>query len=396
MRARAVVAQALASLRAAWGRSVLALLGITVGIGAVIAMISMGEIVARESLAQFRELGTDVVTLTRKGGGRAGRGPQIAVEDVVALAPHLASVSAAATWTDGTDEVRYAGRALGARPVVGITEGYARIGRLRAASGRLVSDLDGHRPYCVVGSEVAQAMRSAGAREVTGSEVRVLGRVLEVVGVLEPMGTRDFLGLGRPNAAVYLPIGTMRRLAETGPVQRVVLRAAAGVEPERAARETAALLGEWAGGPIEFRVRSARALIARMREQTRLFTVLLGAVGGISLVVGGAGVMNLMLISVGERRGEIGLRRAVGARKKDIRRQFVSESVVLCLAGGVLGIGLGAGSAYAICAVTGLPYALSGTSVALGVATSSVIGVVFGLYPAQRAASLDPVAALRG
>ena len=133
-----------------------------------------------------------------------------------------------------------------------------------------------------------------------------------------------------------------------------------------------------------------------MREQTRLFTVLLGAVGGISLVVGGAGVMNLMLISVGERRGEIGLRRAVGARKTDIRRQFVSESVVLCLAGGALGIGLGAGSAYAICAATGLPYALSWTSVVLGVATSSVIGVVFGLYPAQRAAGLDPMAALRG
>ena len=392
---RVVVGEAFGSIMAAWSRSILALFGITVGIGSVIAMITMGEIVAGESLAQFRELGTDLVTMTKMEPGRGRRGAEIAVEDVVELPLHAPSVVTAATWIDSFGDVRYAGAKLGSRPVLGVTEGFARIGRLRPESGRFISDLDYRRPWCVVGSDVARAMRDAGAVRVTGEQIRVFGRLLTVAGVLEPVGSRDFLGLSEPNAVVYLPVTTMMRATDTGPLQQIVLRMRPGVRPEEAAREATAFLGSRARGSLEFQVQSARQLIEHMREQTRLFTLLLGAIGSISLIVGGVGVMNLMLISVSERRGEIGLRRAIGARRRDIRRQFVSESVVLCLTGGMLGIGLGSGTSYAICVFTGLSFALSTTSVVLGVATSTAIGIFFGFYPAHRASRLDPIAALR-
>ena len=395
MKIRAVVGEAFGSIMAARRRSILALFGISVGIGSVIAMITMGEIVTGESLAQFRELGTDLVAMTKIDARRGRRGAEIAVEDVVDLPFHTSTIVTAAAWADSINDVRYAGSKLGSKPVLGVTEGFARIGKLRLESGRFISDLDYRRHYCVVGSDVARAMGEAGAARVPGEQIRVFGRLFTVVGVLRSVGARDFLNQSEPNAVVYLPLTTMMRAADTGSVRHLVLRMRPDVLPEEAVHEATSFLRSRAGGILEFRVTSAKQLIEQMRQQSRLFALLLGAIGGISLIVGGVGVMNLMLISVSERRGEIGLRRAIGARRRDIRRQFVSESVVLCLTGGMLGIGLGSGVSYAICLFTGLPYALSTTSVVLGVATSTAIGVFFGFYPAHRASRLDPIAALR-
>ena len=142
-------------------------------------------------------------------------------------------------------------------------------------------------------------------------------------------------------------------------------------------------------------MRSAEQLIAEMAKQSRLFTLLLGAIGSISLLVGGIGVMNVMLVAVTERRKEIGIRRALGAMQKDIEAQFLVESVILCLAGGLIGIALGVGAAYVLAKVNGWMFFVSGVGLALGVGVSSAIGVFFGYVPARQASRLDPILALR-
>ena len=397
MRLRIVVGEACSSILSAWSRSILALFGIAVGIGSVIAMITIGEIVAAASLAQFRDLGTDLITLSRRAGAGAGRGAGTIVPEAVERLPlEVAGVAAAAAWTDTRAAVGYRGGALGPRPIVGVTPGFARVARLVPAEGRLLTALDARSAHCVVGAGVARALAARGTARAVGARVRVGGRLLTVVGALAPAGPRDLLGLAEPDAALYVPIATLRRVTQAGPPGQAVIRVPPGADAGERALAAAAFLTARAGGPLALEARSAEQLIAQARRQTELFTVLLGSIGAIALIVGGVGVMNLMLTGVTERRTEIGLRRAIGARRRDVRRQFMSEAVVLCLIGGALGLALGAGATFAVCLVAGLDFALSGAAVVLAVLTSSAIGVFFGLYPAHRAARLDPVAALRG
>ena len=395
MKLGAIVGEAIANLLAVRGRSVLALVGISVGIGSVIAMITIGEVVAEQSLKQFRELGTDILKLESRPPEDGRRLPEITPEDVVELPLHASTIMTAAAWTDDFNEIFWFGSLLGSVPVFGVTEAFADIGKLHLESGRFVSDLDYRQYHCVVGSGTARAMRDAGAARVLGERIRVFGRLFTIVGVLRPVEERGYLDMSEPNANVYLPITTMMHLSHTREIRRIVARMRPGVLPDAAAREAVSFF-ESRAGDGEFRVESSKQLIEQMGRQSRLFALLLGAIGGISLVVGGVGVMNVMLISVNERRGEIGIRRAVGARRRDIRRQFVAESVALCLTGGMLGIGLGIGSAYGICGLTGMPFHVSATPIVLGVATSTAVGIFFGLYPAHRASRLDPIAALRG
>ena len=276
----------------------------------------------------------------------------------------------------------------------GANESFADIHKLAVRDGRFLSALDRGQRYCVVGSDVADVLRAAGAQPVVGEQLRFQGRLYTIVGVLQPSFGERFGQNLQPNGSIFLPLDTLMRVSLTQGVRLIFARMEPGVAPDAAERAAAAYFEARAPG-VRLNVTSAQQLIERMREQGRLFTLLLGAVGGISLIVGGVGVMNLMLISVSERRGEIGLRRALGARRRDIRWQFVIESLGLCLAGGALGVASGIGLAFGIAAFAGWPFFVSGAAVALGVCVSSATGIFFGLYPAHQASRLDPIAALR-
>ncbi len=381
------------SLRSVLARSALALVGIVVGIGAVIAMVSTGQIVRAESLKQFQELGTDIVTIRRQFTRVRGRVLDIGLADVERLPGAVPAVESAAAAVDSNTPIRYRGRPLGPGIAFGVTGAFFDLSRLAVAEGRLVSDLDRHRFHCVAGARIAQGMRDAGVVSPVGERIRVFGRLCTVVGVLESVPP---LAVGRnlvPDDTLFLPIIAAMR-AGAGGIRDAVARVREGVEPETAQREVQAYFGR-VRPDLKVTVTTAGQLIARMRSQGQLFTLLLGAIASISLIVGGVGVMNVMLLSVRERRREIGLRRAVGARRSDVQQQFVIESAALALVGGALGVVLGVAVAWGICRYAGWPFAVSTTAVTVGVAVAAAVGVFFGLYPAYRAAKLDPIEALR-
>ena len=391
---RANVTEALFSLAAVRGRSILALFGIVVGIGSVIAMISISEIVKEESLKQFRELGTDVLMIRKLHVLGSRSRMTLSPQDIQDLPGATSSIMTATPWVQTSGKFLYRGKKIADGTALGAGEAFADINKLYVARGRFVSELDGRRFYCVVGSDVAGALRRAGAGAVLGERIRFLGRLYTVIGVLHPSAARRFGQNLEPNTSIFVPIATMMRASSAGEIRLILARMRPATVPEDATREVISFLQGRVPG-TRLRVTSAKQLIERMRKQGQLFRLLLGAVGGISLIVGGVGVMNLMLISVSERRGEIGLRRALGARRRDIRWQFIIESVALCLTGGVLGIALGIGVAYGICQFAGWPFFVSTTAMALGVGVSTGTGVFFGIFPAHQASRLDPITALQ-
>ena len=389
----AILREAAGSLYAAKQRSVLALIGIVVGVGSVIAMIAIGASAKSRAIEQFRELGTEVVSIQKARSAERDSRAIIRLEDAEGLATDAQSLVAVAPWIRTWGSITYAGRPLGEGDILGVTAAFAGLNKLRLAAGRFISDLDVRRPYCVVGAEIAANMRRTGAAQVVGEAVKVAGRLCTVVGVLQPVtarGTRIF----DANRSAFLPITSAQRTFANPEIRDIAARMHAGVHHETAVAEIRDYFRRKVAG-LELNVNSARQLIAQMQRQMRLFTLLLGAVGSISLFLGGVGVMNIMLVSVTERRREIGIRRALGARRRDIQQQFLTESLILSLFGGVFGIALGVAASAVICRLTDWPFVLSLSTLMLGFGVSSGVGVFFGFYPAWRAARLDPIAALR-
>ena len=382
--------EAARSLLAGRQRTVLALIGIVVGAGSVIAMMSVGIIVRDESLRQFRELGTDILGVSLSHD--AGAGAAVTVADALGLAS-LSTIARAAPYVISFGQAFLAGAAIPDVSVIGATAALADLNKLEIAAGRHLSDLDHRRYFCVIGSEVAAVAGSAAGGRLVGGSVTVDGAVYTVVGVLRrtPRGLRRF----DANRAVIIPISTAQRVFAWPDIGDITARMSEGAHHVAAEREIRDYFRRGADGPV-VRVESAEELIERMYEQMRLFALLLGSVGSISLFVGGIGVMNVMLVSVTERRVEIGVRRALGARCADIQSQFLIESVMLSTAGGLIGIGVGIAATWGICEFTGWAFRVSMQAMGLGVGVASATGVLFGFSPAYQAARLDPVEALRG
>lgn len=384
------LAEACSSLLSARHRTAPALIGIAVGVASVSSMISVGSIAKSEAARQFQELGTDIVNirLRARDEGRVALGLATA-EGIV----RLSSIDLAAPFTAGGGRAVLAGKESVGVSVVGSTGALAALARLELAEGRFVSKLDEGQYFGVVGSEIADKLRALTAGRSVGVKVRVRDTVVTVVGTLRrsSVGQRPF----DPNRAIFLPVGTAGRVAPEEGLKDILARTAAAADYRTAAREIVTYFRDHAPR-ARVQVRSAEELIEQMHRQMRLYTLLLGTVGGISLLVGGVGVMNVMLVAVTERRKEIGIRRALGARRWDIRAQFLTESAILSLVGGFIGVILGFGATWGVCQYSGWTFALSGGGTALGAVVAGGAGILFGFYPAHRAAGLDPVAALQG
>ena len=229
-----------------------------------------------------------------------------------------------------------------------------------------------------------------------GKILEVGERLYTVIGALESAPESYALPFSvDANRSVFVPITTVRRTEPEKQIELIVARAATGVHHADAARDVRAYFARRARG-LELEVVSAEQLIEQMESQLGLMTLLLAAVGSVSLIVGGIGVMNIMLISVNERRREIGVRRALGASRGDIQRQFLTEALILTLGGGIVGVAVGTGAAYGISQMNGWEFFVSPTSIVVGVGVSTVAGIFFGLQPAYQASRLDPIVALQG
>ena len=393
--AKANLREAVGSLLSSKQRSVLALIGIVIGIGSVIAMFSVGTMVKDQSIKQFQRMGTDILTIRNASGEAAERrraAATIGLSDALELAT-VPGIDASAPYMSSSGQAVYSGKTTASVYVVGVTAAFGELAKLDVAEGRFISDLDRRRYFGVIGSELAATMRAAGAGRLVGETLKVDDNLYTVVGVLRSglRGPRE-LSIGR---AVLIPISTAQRVLSYSDIRRIVARTNPNTHYQAAIAEVHAYFRR-KSRDLVLRVESPKTLIEQLNRQMRLFTVLLGVVGGISLLVGGIGVMNVMLISVTERRLEIGIRRALGARRRDIQGQFLIESIILSLLGGVLGIALGIGASYVICQFTNWTFLVPASSIALGVGVASAVGLFFGYYPAWKGARLDPIAALRG
>lgn len=389
--------EAVRSLHSAKQRTLLALIGIVIGIASVIAMVTVGNIVQLEALRQFKELGTDILSVEKDfgSGDEGSRGAQAVLRgaDVAALVQDARSAQAVSAYAQvSAGEATFRGRKLERTNVLGVTESFLAMNKLTLQSGRFLSDLDEQARYVVLGADLAAEMQKNGVTQVVGESIRLGDTRYTVVGVLAPVaqsGMRRF----EPNVLVMLPLTTALRLPGSE-ISVINVRVRAGFSNAAAMREIQSIFQRRVRAPA-VRITSPEELIRQMEKQMQMFTLLLGTIGSISLVVGGVGVMNVMLVSVTERRREIGVRRALGARRADIRQQFLIESIILSLLGGVIGIVIGVGAARVISHFAHWQFEWSPLAVLLGFVVSSAVGVFFGFYPARQASQLDPIVALR-
>lgn len=389
--------EAFRSLASAKQRTALALIGIVIGIGSVIAMVSIGSMAQQEALRQFKELGTDVLTLEKDfladNDARAATARGLNLNVVMGLPTAVPAVADVSPYTQGGGgDVFHMGKSLTQASLMGVTASFFAMNKLMIAEGRALSDLDSNSKFVVVGAQLASQITEHSGLPPTGQQIRMGDHVFTVAGTLAK-ASQAALRRFDPNTAIMVHITSALRLPGSE-ISLVNARVSGGISNDKAAADIQVHLSRQAGFP-GVRISSPEELIKQMESQMRMYTLLLGAIGSISLVVGGVGVMNVMLVSVSERRREIGIRRALGARQSDIKGQFLMESVILALLGGLLGVVLGELAAWLVCRFANWQFAVSFTAIALGVGVSTAIGVFFGIYPASQAARLDPIVALR-
>lgn len=388
--------EAVSSLHRARLRTILGLIGIMIGISSVIAMVSLGEIAKEQARKEFEALGTDVMLIRTAAQFMNPDATEISLKDATELAAAVPSIAEAAPRIQGHGESWHAGKQVGRGNIQGVTESFAAVNRLSLREGRFISDLDVDRSFCVIGASIADKMRQNGETQPIGQIIEVNGLLFTVVGVLNHTTENYALPIQvEANNAVFVPITTARRAIVPANIDIVIARSRAGIHHTAAVADVQSFFQD-RSPQVSLDILTAKELIAQMEAQMGIFTLLLGAVGSISLIVGGIGIMNIMLVSVAERRREIAIRRALGAQREDIQSQFLIESLILTMAGGVLGILLGLVVTWGICQFTGWNFLISGVSVTSGLSTAVAVGLFFGFQPARQASRLDPIAGLQG
>ena len=391
---------ALDSMRGNAFRSALTMLGVIIGVAAVIAMLALGRGARAAVDEQLATLGADVLTVTtgmRWMGGVARDQQTLTIDDADALAGDARHIVAVVPEQSGRQQVRLGARNLNIQ-VIGTLPEHASVNGYEIEHGRMfsASDDSARRRVAVLGGELPELLEVP-AVSLVGATVIVKNMPFQVVGIYRRKGA---FGYGNPDDDVYIPLGTSRfRITGEDQVQTISAQVAPGaglsmamVEIERVLRREHGLLP---GRDNDFTLLDRRQFLATQQETTQILGFLLAGIAGVSLVVGGIGIMNIMLVTVTERTREIGIRKAIGATRGNILRQFLVEAVILCLLGGAAGVLLGIAVATALSRFAGWQTAVTADSLALAFGFSAGVGLLFGLWPARRASRLDPVEALR-
>jgi putative ABC transport system permease protein len=397
---------ALRALRTNKMRSFLTMLGIIIGIAAVIAMVAIGSGASKIISDQIASVGSNILLVLpgsrTSGGMRLGHGstPTLTYDDAKAITAECPSVALAAPVVRGGAPVVY-GNMNWSTSIMGITPEYLAVRDWRVVAGRSISpsDVEGAAKNCLIGRTVAENL--FGAEDPIGKIVRVKKLPFMVVGVMDGKG-RSPQGSDQDDI-VFVPLRTAQRklFGSQFPnsVGSIMIQAKSEQDLSRAETQVHDLLYQRHKiGPsreVDYSVRNLTELLDVAEQSSKAMSLLLGAVASISLIVGGIGIMNIMLVSVTERTREIGIRMAIGAKERDILLQFLTEAVLLTFIGGVIGMALGVGGAKLVSVFFDWPTLISFRAIAMAFGFSGAIGIFFGFYPARKAASLNPIDALR-
>ena len=406
-----IVFTALSSLGSNKLRTTLALLGIVIGVAAVIATMSVGQGAQQSITSRIESLGTNLL-FVRPGAAALGEPSSLTLQDAFALVdPTFAPAVAAAAPELNTSGRLVVGRDNTFGQIVGVTPEYEMVRSYSVASGQFVSaaHVTAISDVAVLGSNIAETL--FGFRDPVGQNVRISAgqaanaRQFTVIGVLESRGGTALGNFDNqvlvPITTVYYRMGSERTVHGDITVNAINVQIAEDAVMEDAVRQitTVLRLRHHLSNEDDFTITSQEEAIETLEGTTQTFVIFLGAIAGISLLVGGIGIMNIMLVSVTERTREIGIRKAMGAKWRDILSQFVSEATLLSLGGGLVGAALGVGLSMALNGrdLGGQVFltAVSGNIIVLAVSVAVIIGLFFGIYPAARAANLHPIEALR-
>lgn len=400
-----IITEAIGTLTINKLRTGLATLGIVIGIGSVIALISLGQATAQSIQSQIQSLGSNLLTVQpsgqNQGGvqGAAGGGQTLTIEDANAIktSSQITTIQNVSPEYSSRTQIT-TGRTNTNTQVIGVTPVYAEVRKVQMDLGNFINDTQVKvmAKVAVLGPQVVTDLFGEGINPI-GQTVRISGQTFTVIGVT---ASRGGTGFQNQDDIVWVPISTaQKQLFGASHVTSIALEAKSADVMVAAQNEVGYLLlaRHKLKDPAEkdFSIFNQQDLLNTVNQATGTFTTLLAGVAAISLLVGGIGIMNIMLVTVTERTREIGLRKALGAKKKTIITQFLVESIILTFVGGIIGIGVGILASYIISSFTGSLFVISPNSMLLAFAVSSGIGILFGWYPAQKAANLQPIEALR-
>jgi putative ABC transport system permease protein len=397
---REALALALEMLAANRVRTALTMLGVVIGVAAIILLVSLGEGATAYITRELTGLGTNLLIITpgktQTSGGfhppTASSVRKLTYEDAVALRRRVTLLTDTVPVVLGTGKIRYRGASRDTS-VIGVTPEFQRVRQLYVEIGQFVSeeDVEGRRRVVVLGRTVKREL--FGEENPLGQFVTLADSRYRVIGIMEQKG----MSLGFDiDDLVFIPVKSAQDLFDTDRLFEILASVHSADEIDRAIQQVKDLLTRRHGNREDFTVTSQGAILSAFTTILKILTAVLAGIAGISLLVGGIGIMNIMLVSVRERTREIGIRKAVGARRRDILGQFLLESVVMSTLGGGMGIVVGVGGAKALTLFFAyLPTQVSPWAILMAFGFSAAVGIFFGVYPARRAALLDPIQALR-
>ncbi len=381
-------------------RSFLAVLGIMIGTASVVAMVSCGQLATRQALAQFKKLGTDLLSVSiysdnqgqeQSNGGQAQQ--KLTVKQAMDMTTAVPGILEVAPYATLFNDTSYAGKKLNIGGIIGATQTLQDVIKIDITQGRFISFLDKYAYYCVIGNKLAENLKKDGLLNPVGKQLHIGKNFFTIIGVAGPWAENSFFNQD-VNNSIIIPLSTATIINKYADINNLVLKLNTGADIPNIKDGINKYINDQVSGKRTF-IRSAQELIASMKNQRKILTLLLALIGSISLIVGGIGVMNIMLVSVVERRKEIGIRMAIGARRRDIQSLFLIESIALSLFGGGLGVIFGILTSYFVALFSNWGFTIFTLPPTIGFGVSVAIGIFFGFYPAYQASQLDPIETLR-